>query len=312
VAHPSASLRRLAAHSAAAGAAPRRVSLHGDRRHAGPSHRHGPRMMSVALLDGSVSVWDAFVAAAPGSTFCHLAGWRDVMTDVLGHQCFYTIACDDAGVWRGILPLVRVRSPLFGDYLVSLPFLNSGGPVGAPDAVATLADHAAALAQRLRVDLLELRTRHLVSAPLRLSQRKLTVRLELAASGEAVWRAFPAKLRSQIRRPQRDGLDARFGVAELPAFYEVFARNMRSLGPPGVPLRRGGVATLAAGCHQSDRPAPRAPVALSTLSGWLPRRGATAARGRTASNYRRTVRSPIRCQPPVYSPISWDAARRAA
>src|SRR5204862_205553 len=51
---------------------------------------------------------------------------------------------------------------------------------------------------------------------------------------------------------------------------------------------------------------------LSTLSGWLPRRGATAARGRTASNYRRTVRSPIRCQPPVYSPISWDAARRAA
>jgi len=51
---------------------------------------------------------------------------------------------------------------------------------------------------------------------------------------------------------------------------------------------------------------------LSTLSGWLPRRGATAARGRTASNYRRTVRSPIRCQPPVYSPISWGAARRAA
>src|SRR5256886_8584761 len=36
-----------------------------------------------------------------------------------------------------------------------------------------------------------------------------------SASGEAVWRAFPAKLRSQIRRPQRDGLDARFGVAEL-------------------------------------------------------------------------------------------------
>src|SRR5207245_9375905 len=73
------------------------------------SHRHGPRMMSVALLDGSVSVWDAFVAAAPGSTFCHLAGWRDVMTDVLGHQCFYTIACDDAGVWRGILDRKSTR-----------------------------------------------------------------------------------------------------------------------------------------------------------------------------------------------------------
>src|SRR5436189_5154676 len=109
-------------------------------------------MISVALLDGSLSMWDAFAAAAPGSTFCHLAGWRDVMTDVLGHQCFYTIACDDAGVWRGILPLVRVRSPLFGDYLVSLPFLNSGGPGGAPDGRATLPGAAAAPAQRPRLD----------------------------------------------------------------------------------------------------------------------------------------------------------------
>jgi len=192
-------------------------------------------MISVALLDGSLSMWDAFAAAAPGSTFCHLAGWRDVMADVLGHECFYTIACDDAGVWRGILPLVRVRSPLFGDYLVSVPFLNSGGPVGAPDAVAALVQHAAALAQRLRVDLLELRTRHVLPGALRVSQRKLTVRLELAASGEAAWRAFPAKLRSQIRRPQRDGLEARFGAAELPAFYDVFARNMRSLGTPVLP-----------------------------------------------------------------------------
>src|SRR5439155_1354818 len=83
-------------------------------------------------LDGSLSVWDAFAAAVPGSTFCHLSGWRAVMEDVLGHECFYAIACDDAGAWRGVLPLVRVRSALFGDYLVSLPFLNSGGPLGTP------------------------------------------------------------------------------------------------------------------------------------------------------------------------------------
>src|SRR2546430_17403054 len=92
VAHPSASLRRLAAHSAAAGAAPRRVSLHGDRRHAGPSHRHGPRMMSVALLDGSVSVWDAFVAAAPGGPFCHPARLGAPSAARLGRPSFYTTA----------------------------------------------------------------------------------------------------------------------------------------------------------------------------------------------------------------------------
>src|SRR5205809_7092997 len=100
-------------------------------------------MISLAPLDGSLSVWDAFAAAARGSRFCHLAGWRAVMESVLGHECLYTVACDDAGAWRGILPLVRVRSPLCGDYLVSLPFLNAGGPVGSWDAMATLAEHAA-------------------------------------------------------------------------------------------------------------------------------------------------------------------------
>ena len=192
-------------------------------------------MISVAPLDGSLSVWDAFAAAVPGSTFCHLAGWRAVMEDVLGHECCYAIACDDAGAWRGVLPLVRVRSALFGDYLVSLPFLNSGGPVGTPDAVTTLVEHATTLARHLRVDLLELRTRGPVESPLRLSQRKVTVRLELPPSAEALWRVFDPKLRSQIRRPQRDGLVARFGPDQVDAFYDVFARNMRSLGTPVLP-----------------------------------------------------------------------------
>jgi serine/alanine adding enzyme len=192
-------------------------------------------MTSIALLDGSVAVWDAFAAAAPGSTFCHLSGWREVMADVLGHECVYTIACDGAGAWRGILPLVRVRSPLFGHYLVSLPFLNAGGPIGAPDAVGDLVAHAAGLAQRFGVDLLELRTRNVVPAELRLSQRKLTVRLELPASADALWRGFDGKLRSQIRRPQREGLAARFGPDQVDAFYEVFSRNMRTLGTPVLP-----------------------------------------------------------------------------
>jgi len=60
---------------------------------------------------------------------------------------------------QGVLPLVRVRSPLLGHYLVSMPFLNAGGPIGSPGAVAALGEHATLLARRRDVDLLELRTR---------------------------------------------------------------------------------------------------------------------------------------------------------
>jgi serine/alanine adding enzyme len=192
-------------------------------------------MISVALLDGHVSAWDALVASAAEGTFCHLAGWREVMADTLGHECLYTIACDETGAWRGVLPLVRVRSPLFGHYLVSLPFLNAGGPLGDPEAAAGLVEHATDLGRRLNVDLLELRTRQPTSSDLRVSDRKVTVRLELPDSADALWQRFSSKLRSQIRRPQKEGLETRFGADQLDAFYDVFARNMRTLGTPVLP-----------------------------------------------------------------------------
>jgi len=204
-------------------------------------------VISVALLNGRESAWDAFVARKTDSTFCHVSGWRDVMTDVLGHACHYLSASDEDGATSAVLPLVRVRSPLFGDYLVSMPFLNAGGPIGAPDGVAALVEHAATLARRCGVDLLELRTRHdlpvaLGTQPVRpttlhLSSRKITVRLDLPASAGTLWDGFDPKLRSQIRRPQKEGLEARFGLDQLDAFYEVFAINMRALGTPVLPRR---------------------------------------------------------------------------
>jgi FemAB-related protein (PEP-CTERM system-associated) len=57
--------------------------------------------------------------------------------------------------------------------------------------------------------------------------------LELASSAEDQWKAFDPKLRNQIRKAQKSGLQsARGGVDLLDGFYEVFARNMRDLGTP--------------------------------------------------------------------------------
>lgn len=191
--------------------------------------------VAIVSFDEDRSAWDAFVSDVPGSTFCHLAGWREIMADVLGHDVPYMIAVDCTGKWQAVLPLVRVRSALLGDYLVSMPFLNAGGPIGTSAAVNALAREAAALGGRLGADLVELRSRALVPSSLRVSQRKIAVRLELPASSEELWHAFPSKLRSQIRRPMKEGLEARFGLEQREAFYEVFARHMRDLGTPVLP-----------------------------------------------------------------------------
>lgn len=189
----------------------------------------------VLPYDGDGTEWDALVARADGSTFCHLWGWRTIMADVLGHECLYAIALDLDGQWRGILPLVRVRGLLVGHYLVSLPFLNYGGPLGTPAARERLAAYGLSEARRSGADLLELRSRDAVPAVLREVRRKVIVLLELPASAERLWQSFPSKLRSQVRRPQKEGMETRFGLDQVEPFYEVFARHMRDLGTPVLP-----------------------------------------------------------------------------
>jgi len=154
------------------------------------------------------------------------------MSDALGHECHYLVAQDEQGVWRGVLPIVRVRG-LLGHFLVSMPFLNDGGPLGDEVAQRRLVEHAVREGGRLGTSLVEFRTRQEISGPVTTSRRKITVRLELPDSVEALWeRTFRAKLRSQIRRPSKDGMVTRSGPDQLGAFYEVFARNMRDLGTP--------------------------------------------------------------------------------
>jgi serine/alanine adding enzyme len=185
---------------------------------------------------GSDSEWDGYVRALEGSTFCHLAGWRGIMARTLGHEGHYRVAVDGTGEVHGLLPLIRVRSRMFGDYLLSMPFLNYGGPIGSEEAREVLARDAAREAEDWGVDLLELRSREPVPGDLKTSERKLTVLMELPDDPDVLWNeGLKAKVRSQIRRPQKEGMVARFGQDLVGPFYSVFSRTMRNLGTPVLP-----------------------------------------------------------------------------
>ena len=90
---------------------------------------------------------------------------------------------DDAGAVTGVLPLVDVRSVIFGRFLVSMPFVNYGGPLGSDDAVRALGAAAVAEAERRGVKLLELRSRVPRTLDLPVSHRKITVVLDLPRRG---------------------------------------------------------------------------------------------------------------------------------
>jgi serine/alanine adding enzyme len=194
-------------------------------------------LTSVRIVDAADDVerWTRFVESDPHSTFSHQYAWKKIMRDVLGHDSLYLAAIDDDGQWRGVLPLVRVKSVL-GHYLISLPFLNDGGPVGERSAQETLVSHAVAEARSSGAGLLELRSRTKAPGQLDPAHRKISVRLPLPSSVEELWKTtLRAKLRSQIRRPMKEGMVFRSGVGELESFYRVFAHNMRDLGTPVLP-----------------------------------------------------------------------------
>lgn len=193
---------------------------------------------SLRVLDSRdhAGDWDRFVANDPRSTFCHLAGWRDIISGVLGHEYHSLVAIDDAGTWRGVMPLARVRS-ILGHYLISLPFLNDGGPLGDPSAQHLLVTHAVNMAATTGADLLELRSRYEVPGPVVPSHRRISVHLSLPSSVESLWKeTLKTKLRTKIRRPAKEGMTFQSGAGNLQGFYDVFARNMRDLGTPVLPI----------------------------------------------------------------------------
>jgi FemAB-related protein (PEP-CTERM system-associated) len=195
----------------------------------------------------AAEAWDAFAEVRPEATFCHLHAWRAILAEGLRHR-LRLLAVEDGGGLRGIMPLASIRGPL-GSYVVSTPFLNYGGPVGDPDAVRTLVAHAVEVGREERVDLVELRCRRRVwarevdggdagpPAGTRVSDRRVTVVLDLPDDTRTLWEGLRSKVRSQVRRPMKEDMDPRFGAHLLDDFYAVFARNMRDLGTPVLPRR---------------------------------------------------------------------------
>lgn len=192
-------------------------------------------MITVAEIKDASPDWESFVAAAPESTISHSARWARIIERVYGHRSTRLVAKKDGAI-IGALPLVDVCSIVFGRFSVSMPYLNSGGPIGSAAAVAAMSVAAQEHADRDRLRLVEFRCR--TALPLELTPSKEKVACVLSLDPAAIlWNRLGSKLRSQIRRPIKEGLNVRFGVEQLEPFFRVFARNMRDLGTPPHSLR---------------------------------------------------------------------------
>ncbi len=181
--------------------------------------------------------WEEFVAASGNATAYHQLGWKHVIETSFGHRTHYLLSEDTKGRIDGIFPMVQLKSLLFGNFFVSLPYFNYGGictdrrKLSGP-----LLQEAIRVAHKEGAAHLEIRETAPLEGGLPCKSAKVSMRLDLPGSAEALWNLFPSKLKSQIRRPQKEGFSVRIGGEdELDSFYRVFSMNMKHLGTPVYP-----------------------------------------------------------------------------
>lgn len=176
--------------------------------------------------------WNAFVAQSPLATVYHRFDWRDVNASSFGHRSAYLGAFVDGRI-AGILPIVQLKSQLFGNIACSLPFVNYGGPCGETDEIErALVDAARPVVDAWRVDYLEIRTRRQIET-LPTSTHKVSMTLDLNPDPDVLWKKFTTAHRQDIRGAYKKGLTARIGGRELLAdFYAVLSESWRDMGTP--------------------------------------------------------------------------------
>jgi FemAB-related protein (PEP-CTERM system-associated) len=134
----------------------------------------------------------------------------------------------------GVLPLVHQRSLLTGNQLVSLPWFDAAGiAADDDDSSRKLAEAAVDLAEQLRADWVQVRQLTDCALSPHVRTDKVLMRLRLEPTAGTLWDRLKPKVRNQVRKAEKNGLQVTAGGKELlPDFFQVYSENMRDLGSP--------------------------------------------------------------------------------
>lgn len=195
-----------------------------------------PTLRLTKFAPADASRWDRFVETCPDATFFHRAGWKNIIENVFGHETNYLIAESAEGI-EGVLPLGRVRSRLFGDALISVPFGVYGGVAAQSDAARQLLeDEAERLAVDLGVDYLEMRNRRAGRGDWPTKELYVGFRKEIHPDPEDNLKAIPRKQRAVVRKGIKSGMVAELDE-DVDRFFLAYATSVRNLGTPVYPKK---------------------------------------------------------------------------
>ncbi|KAA3612088.1 MAG: FemAB family PEP-CTERM system-associated protein [Calditrichaeota bacterium] len=189
--------------------------------------------MTIEQLYSPNGAAEKFIQSAPGGKIYHLPEIQRLIQNTFGHETIYLQAKEGDDVC-GVLPLVHMKNRLFGNFVISVPFFNYGGVCSENEAATNaMLEEAIRITKERQASHLELRHVEKIYPQLPGKSHKVAMILDLPEDSEKLWQSFKSKLRSQIRKPEKEGLTVQIGKMELLRhFYSIFTVNMRDLGTP--------------------------------------------------------------------------------
>ena len=162
--------------------------------------------MQIRMFSDEFDLWTEYIRKHPQATFYHEIGWKEVIERSFGHKTFYLMAMRQDNI-AGVLPLVHLKSFLFGSIFCSMPFLTSAASAPMiPRLKESFWIAARELLKKSQADYLELRHRHKVCQDLPVKTHKVSMMIELDPDPEKLWNGFKTKHRTNIRRAEKIGL----------------------------------------------------------------------------------------------------------
>lgn len=189
------------------------------------------------LSPDEASKWDGFVSTRQDGTPFHLTAWSYAMADTFGHKAYLLYVEDEHGV-QGVLPLMHVKSLLFGNALISGAFAVYGGPLSdRADVHKALDEEAGRLRLALGASYIEYRNQQ----PLRpgwpvKAETYATFKRPIDSDPDVNMKAIPRKQRAMVRKAIGFGLTPRIDE-DCDTHFALYSESLRNLGTPAFPKK---------------------------------------------------------------------------
>lgn len=202
-------------------------------------------MPDVVELNDSAE-WNSVIATDQYASVYHLWEWGEALSQTYGYKRHYLASVQDHEIIAAF-PLINIKSVLFGNRLISLPFCEYGGiatPLGlkpeeASQAVQSLLDASSKLAKTIGAEYIGVREPLILTDAFQADgyekfKEYVTFKINLTKTTNQLWSDLEKKTRNAVRKSAKSGLELEIvkESAQMKVYYELYLKTQKRLGSP--------------------------------------------------------------------------------